>query len=166
MENKNNEQEEIKGCIFPAIIVIMVMIMAFVTITCVNNRLEKVEATQDTILKTIRGYDWSSTAVVDSTVDSTATDSSVVADDEYCEDCDDEQQDKNKNIIVADDGTKIDMDYAIVYVCSGRYARKFHIDANCIGLQNCRGTIEGVLLKDVKRRGLTVCRRCIQRLRQ
>lgn len=144
MENKNSDYEEAKGCLFPAIIVVMVMVMAFVTITCVNNRIKKVEATQDTILKTIRGYDWTSTSVVDSTVDSTATDSSVVADDEYCEDCEsDEAQDEPR-----------------VYVCSGRYAKRYHRTPYCDGLQSCKGITVNMALSEAKNKGLTPCHRC------
>lgn len=140
----------------------MVMIMAFVTITCVNNRIKKVEDTQDTILKTIRGYDWSGTAEVDSTVDSTATDSSVVADDEFCEDCENENNEEqdDRYMFQADDGKKYEI---MVYVCSGRYAKKFHIDLNCNGLQSCKGTIRLIRLREAREMGMTPCRRCIPR---
>lgn len=146
METKNNDYEEVKGCLFPVCLVIVMVVMTLITITCVNNRIRRIEDKQDTILKTIRGYDWGGTADVDSTVDSTATDSSVVADDdEYCEDCENGDED----------------DEPRVFVCSGRYAKRYHRTPSCDGLQSCKGITINIPLSEAMHKGLTPCHRCI-----
>ena len=37
-----------------------------------------------------------------------------------------------------------------VYICTGRYAKKYHSRPNCRGLNNCRGGIKKVELEKIK----------------
>lgn len=39
-----------------------------------------------------------------------------------------------------------------VYICTGRYAKKYHSRPNCRGLNNCRGGIKKVELEKIKGR--------------
>lgn len=48
-----------------------------------------------------------------------------------------------------------------VYICTGRYAKRFHHYPECPGLNNCSGTIRGVDEGIARQRGYTPCKRCI-----
>ena len=39
--------------------------------------------------------------------------------------------------------------YDEVYVCTGRYAKRFHCDEDCRGLQSCRGDIVVMSIEDI-----------------
>lgn len=164
MENKNNNHEELKGCLFPSLLAIVMVVMTLFTITCVDNRIRIVEGKQDAILKAINNTE----VAVDSMVDSTATDSmaadSAMADDEYCEDCengDEDYEDDDSYSIWDENGKRYDLG---AFVCSGRYAKKYHIDKNCRGLQSCKGTIRFITLREARGRGMQPCRMCIPRV--
>ena len=47
-----------------------------------------------------------------------------------------------------------------VYVCTGRYATKYHSYRGCRGLGNCSGTIAKMPETDAQRMGRTRCRIC------
>ncbi|MDB5089983.1 MAG: hypothetical protein JWR09_3977 [Mucilaginibacter sp.] len=44
-----------------------------------------------------------------------------------------------------------------VYVCSSKYARKYHLNAHCRGLSNCSRRIVQMTLENAKRSGKTLC---------
>jgi hypothetical protein len=50
--------------------------------------------------------------------------------------------------------------YDDVYVCTGRYAKRFHCDENCRGLGNCKGEIRLVPISTAKKQGKTPCGYC------
>ncbi len=37
-----------------------------------------------------------------------------------------------------------------VYICTGKYSKKYHYDNNCIGLSNCKSDVIEVSLKEAK----------------
>lgn len=47
-----------------------------------------------------------------------------------------------------------------VYVCTGRYAKRFHCDEDCKGLQSCRGGIVVMSIEEAEDYGLTPCGYC------
>lgn len=44
-----------------------------------------------------------------------------------------------------------------VYICNGKYSKKYHLKENCRGLSNCSTKIEKVTLKSAKDKGRTLC---------
>lgn len=50
--------------------------------------------------------------------------------------------------------------YDEVYVCTGRYAKRFHCDEDCKGLQSCRGDIVVMSIEEAEDYGLTPCGYC------
>jgi hypothetical protein len=48
-------------------------------------------------------------------------------------------------------------DSTTVYVCSSKYAKKYHLNAHCRGLSNCSRRIVKMTLDDAKRSGKTLC---------
>lgn len=38
-----------------------------------------------------------------------------------------------------------------VYICTGKYATKYHYKQNCRGLSNCKGTIKAVGLNEAQK---------------
>ena len=38
-----------------------------------------------------------------------------------------------------------------VYICTGKYAKKYHYDEDCRGLSNCKGDVKEVELKEAKK---------------
>lgn len=47
-----------------------------------------------------------------------------------------------------------------VYVCTGKYAKRFHCDEDCKGLQSCRGGIVVMSIEEAEDYGLTPCGYC------
>ena len=47
-----------------------------------------------------------------------------------------------------------------VYVCTGRYAKRFHCDEDCRGLQSCRSEIVIMSIEEAEDYGLTPCGYC------
>lgn len=50
--------------------------------------------------------------------------------------------------------------YDEVYVCTGRYAKRFHCDEDCRGLQSCRSGIVVMSIEEAEDYGLTPCGYC------
>ncbi len=44
-----------------------------------------------------------------------------------------------------------------VYICKGKYSKKYHYKKSCRGLSNCKATISKVALKDAIDIGRTLC---------
>ena len=47
-----------------------------------------------------------------------------------------------------------------VYVCGGIYAKRYHNDEYCKGLQSCRGGIEIMTIEEAEDLGKTPCGYC------
>lgn len=47
-----------------------------------------------------------------------------------------------------------------VYVCTGKYAKRYHCDENCKGLGSCKGEIRLVPISTAKKQGKTPCGYC------
>ncbi|WP_445386417.1 hypothetical protein ACT6NV_06360 [Robiginitalea sp. IMCC44478] len=47
--------------------------------------------------------------------------------------------------------------YEAVYICRGKYSKKYHYDKYCRGLSNCSTDIYRVDREDAKRIGRTLC---------
>lgn len=64
--------------------------------------------------------------------------------------------------IVSCGGTKENrkLHYDEVYVCTGKYAKRFHCDEDCKGLQSCRGDIVVMSIEEAEDYGLTPCGYC------
>jgi len=48
-----------------------------------------------------------------------------------------------------------------VYICTGRYAKAYHFDPNCKGLNRCKAEIKVVALFEALVEGRTPCRYCV-----
>ncbi|WP_233451140.1 hypothetical protein [Hanstruepera ponticola] len=44
-----------------------------------------------------------------------------------------------------------------VYICKGKYSKKYHYKKTCRGLSNCKATISKVTINDAKELGRTLC---------
>lgn len=44
-----------------------------------------------------------------------------------------------------------------VYVCTGKYATKYHFSKSCRGLTNCKGAINQTTLDNAGKLGYSVC---------
>jgi len=44
-----------------------------------------------------------------------------------------------------------------VYICQGKYSKKYHLSKTCRGLSNCKAAIVKVTLSDAKQKGKTLC---------
>ena len=47
-----------------------------------------------------------------------------------------------------------------VYICTGKYAKRYHKKENCRGLKSCKGDIEYIPLSEAKKQGKTPCGYC------
>jgi hypothetical protein len=47
-----------------------------------------------------------------------------------------------------------------VYVCTGKYAKRYHCDEECKGLRSCRGDIVVMSIEEAEDYGLTPCGYC------
>ena len=47
-----------------------------------------------------------------------------------------------------------------VYICTGKYAKRYHCDENCRGLGSCKGEIRLVPISTAKKQGKTPCGDC------
>lgn len=47
-----------------------------------------------------------------------------------------------------------------VYVCTGKYAKRFHCDEDCKGLRSCRSEIITMSIEEAEDYGLTPCGYC------
>lgn len=50
--------------------------------------------------------------------------------------------------------------YDDVFVCTGKYAKRFHCDEDCKGLQSCRREIVVMSIEEAEDLGLTPCGYC------
>ena len=48
-------------------------------------------------------------------------------------------------------------DITTVYICTGKYATKYHFSAKCRGLNNCKGDIKRISLSDARTMKRTKC---------
>ena len=60
-----------------------------------------------------------------------------------------ERQDENQ---IQEDGK--------VYVCTGSYAKRYHTDEQCSGLQRCTGETIEISLQEAEEEGRTPCKIC------
>lgn len=44
-----------------------------------------------------------------------------------------------------------------VYLCNGKYSKRYHYKSRCQGLKNCSTTIERTTLTEARSRGRTLC---------
>lgn len=44
-----------------------------------------------------------------------------------------------------------------VYICTGKYSKKYHYVSDCRGLSNCKSSIKEVDINDAKNYGRTLC---------
>ena len=49
---------------------------------------------------------------------------------------------------------------AKVYICTGKYAKRYHRDSDCRGLGSCKGDVVLVPLSTAKKQGKTPCGYC------
>lgn len=47
-----------------------------------------------------------------------------------------------------------------VYICQGRYSKRYHSSPNCKGLDNCKGGVIKVTLEEAQKEGRTPCHIC------
>lgn len=47
-----------------------------------------------------------------------------------------------------------------VYVCTGSYAKRYHTDEQCRGLQRCTGETIEISLQEAEKEGRTPCKIC------
>lgn len=47
-----------------------------------------------------------------------------------------------------------------VYICTGAYAKSYHIKPNCRGLSACKGQIKKVSLGEAQKQGRNACKIC------
>ncbi len=47
-----------------------------------------------------------------------------------------------------------------VFVCNGKYAKRYHRTQNCSGLSNCQGGITKMTVEQAESKGLTPCKKC------
>lgn len=47
-----------------------------------------------------------------------------------------------------------------VYVCGGRYSKRYHNDEDCRGLRNCRGRVSSMSIEEAEAMGKTPCGYC------
>lgn len=47
-----------------------------------------------------------------------------------------------------------------VYICEGKYSKRYHSSPNCRGLDNCKGGVEKVTLEEAQKMGRTPCHVC------
>ncbi|TXE15689.1 hypothetical protein ES692_15525 [Psychroserpens burtonensis] len=53
--------------------------------------------------------------------------------------------------------TSFDLVESKIYICKGKYSKKYHYSEKCRGLSNCKSSIEKVTLKDAKNIGRSLC---------
>lgn len=44
-----------------------------------------------------------------------------------------------------------------VYICTGKYSKKYHYNKKCRGMSNCKSAVKSVSLKDAQSQGKTLC---------
>jgi len=47
-----------------------------------------------------------------------------------------------------------------VYICDGKYSKRYHSSPTCRGLDNCKGGVEKVTLEQAIKMGRTPCHVC------
>lgn len=47
-----------------------------------------------------------------------------------------------------------------VYICTGTKAYAYHVNKNCSGLSNCKGTIKAVTLSEAEAQHRKPCKKC------
>lgn len=60
----------------------------------------------------------------------------------------------------ASSGTAVGKSENIVYVCTGKSAKKYHKSSRCKGLRNCKGDIVKIERSRAEAMGKTPCRIC------
>lgn len=111
-------------------IIYLFLIMGFVLCGCSGNG------------KTSKAKDGTDTVYVSSTAVDTTSDSST----------DEDGEDETMDVTTTDDEA--------VYICTGGYAKRYHLDRFCSGLSSCRGDIEAVSLEEAEDEGRTPCHKC------
>ena len=53
--------------------------------------------------------------------------------------------------------TSFNINYSDVYICKGKYSKKYHYKENCRGLSNCSTDIYKVSMSKAKDLGRTLC---------
>ena len=48
----------------------------------------------------------------------------------------------------------------MVYICTGKYSKAYHIYSQCYGLSNCSGEKDVITLQEAKEEGRHLCRFC------
>jgi len=48
----------------------------------------------------------------------------------------------------------------MVYICTGKYSKAYHIYSQCYGLTNCSGEKDVITLEQAEREGRHLCRFC------
>ncbi len=51
----------------------------------------------------------------------------------------------------------VEIEITDVYICTGKYSKRYHYNKNCRGLSNCKGEIKRVYLNEAKHKGRTLC---------
>lgn len=62
--------------------------------------------------------------------------------------------------IMSVDAKYYDASASEVYVCTGKYAKKYHNDYECKGLQKCSAEIITLTVEEAEKRGYTKCKIC------
>ena len=44
-----------------------------------------------------------------------------------------------------------------VFICTGKYSKKYHYSKNCRGLSNCKSSVKSVSLQEAKNKNRTLC---------
>lgn len=47
-----------------------------------------------------------------------------------------------------------------VFVCNGKFAKRYHRTQHCSGLGNCQGEIVETTIEQAEARGMTPCKKC------
>ena len=53
--------------------------------------------------------------------------------------------------------TLINIEVSSVYICTGKYSKKYHYKKDCRGLSNCKSEIEEIDLQKAKELNRTLC---------
>ncbi len=64
-------------------------------------------------------------------------------------------QDSSKAVVL-----KIQENSETVYICTGKYSKRYHAYSDCSGLNNCKGDIIAISKKKAQNLGRTPCKIC------
>jgi len=60
-------------------------------------------------------------------------------------------------IIIFISTSSMTFDEVNVFICKGKYSKKYHYSKSCRGLSNCSTQVYSVTLQDAKKLGRTLC---------